>query len=464
MSGPDWLLNTVFYQIFPERFFNGDPSNDPTPIANWNTDQPTRENFFGGDLEGIRQKLPHLRELGASGLYLTPIFAAGSSHKYDTHDYRQIDPTFGTLETFRALVADLKANDIHLLLDAVFNHCGDGFWAFRDVIEQGAASRYLDWFTVQSLPITFDPPSYQTCGGAPFLPKLNVENAEVRAHLLAITETWLHEGIDGWRLDVPWKVGLDFWRAFRQRVLACNPDAYIVAEVWRGVRDWMMGDTVHGVMNYRLRGAILDYTLFDHMDAEDFDYEVGQLHAEFGDATPYQLTLLGSHDTPRILTLSGGNIDRTLCAIALQMTLPGTPMIYYGDEIGMEGDNDPDCRRPMIWDRNRWNDRIWQATRTLVNLRHTHPALRTGAYRPLHIFNGVYAYARISDDDVVMVLLNPRAARCPIRVELGDLAPRATEWADALSDRTYTLDGAAMSLTADPHSVLVLTPLTHNDR
>ncbi|MFN8449073.1 MAG: glycoside hydrolase family 13 protein [Anaerolineae bacterium] len=363
MSAPEWVQDAVFYQIFPERFRNGDPTNDPAGAADWEHDTPTRENFFGGDLAGIAQRAAYLQALGVNALYTTPIFEAQTNHKYDTSDYLKIDPAFGTLDTFRQMRAALKDAGVRLVLDAVFNHCGDGFWAFRDVVENGERSPYCDWFSVESFPIRFDPPSYQTCGGAPFLPKLNTENPDVQDYLLRVTDFWMQEGIDGWRLDVPWKASPAFWRRFRERVIRINPEAYIVAEVWRGTSDWLRGDTAHGVMNYRLRSHILDYAAFDHMDAEDFDYEVRQLLTEHGASTPYHLTLLGSHDTPRIRTLCRGDAARTMIAIALQMTLPGTPMVYYGDEIGMEGENDPDCRRPMIWDERRWHSGINAATR-----------------------------------------------------------------------------------------------------
>ncbi|MFN8379429.1 MAG: alpha-amylase family glycosyl hydrolase [Anaerolineae bacterium] len=458
MTIPVWLNHRVFYQIFPERFANGDSSNDPVGVANWETDLPTRENTFGGDLAGIRQHIPHLKRLGVNAVYTTPIFTAGSNHKYDTWDYLTIDPAFGTLDDFRGLLAELHTQDIRLILDAVFNHCGDGFGPFRDVVERGASSRYADWFVVDEFPIRFDPPSYQTCGGAPFLPKLNTSNPEVRAYLLDIATHWMDEGIDGWRLDVPWKADMSLWPEFRQRVLARNPDAYLVSEVWRGTRDWLHGDKVHGVMNYRLRQAILDYAAFDHMDAEDFDYELHQLLAEHADTTPAHLTLLGSHDTPRIHTLSRGNVGRTRIAVTLQMTLPGTPMIYYGDEIGMEGENDPDCRRPMIWDERRWNPSIWHLTRHLIELRKAHPALHMGTIQSLRVFNGVYAFARLFEDDMILVITNPRGMQPVFRLS-DDMLARSAQWVDVLSGKIYDVEQGVLQVRPlVEQSSLVLLP------
>lgn len=458
MTAPAWLDDRVFYQIFPERFANGNPTNDPADAADWAHDAPTRDNFFGGDLAGIRDHVPHLTRLGVNALYLTPIFAAGSNHKYDTWDYRAVDPAFGTLGDFRELVARLKGEDIRLLLDAVFNHCGDGFAPFRDVIEHGASSLYADWFTFESLPVRLDPPSYQTCGGAPFLPKLNTAHPDVRSYLFASASQWLAEGIDGWRLDVPWKAPADFWVAFRKHVAAQNPEAYLVAECWRGTSDWTRGDTVHGVMNYRLRQHILDYAAADHMDAEDFDYEVRQLLAEHQSTARAHLTLLGSHDTPRIHTLCRTVTGRTRIALALQFTLPGTPMIYYGDEIGMEGEQDPDCRRPMIWDESRWNQPIWEATRALIRLRRSHPWLGDGALRPIKTFNGVYSFAREHDQAAVIVVVNPRQAQPALRLS-DALIARAGAWTDILTGQRWIAHRGMLDFEPLPaQSAFVLVP------
>jgi glycosidase len=320
------------------------------------------------------------------------------------------------------------------------------------VVKRGAESPYIDWFFVDSLPIRFEPPNYQTCGGAAFLPKLNTDNPGLQSELLRAVLQWTNEGVDGWRLDVPWKVPLAFWRQFREQVLRDNPEAYIVAEVWRGTRPWLDGDTVHGVMNYRLRQLILDYAAFDHMDSEDFDYELHALLDEHGATTPHHLTLLGSHDTPRIRTLCKGDVGRTIIATTLQMTLPGAPMVYYGDEVGMLGENDPDCRRPMVWDSRQWCSPILEATRKLIRLRRTHRALWQGDVRTLRAFNGVYAYARTMGEDTqdaVVVVLNPRGMQPDLSIPLGDLRGRG-KWLDALSGQAFEEAGSGLSLQPLP--------------
>lgn len=462
-NAPEWARQAIFYQIFPERFCNGDPTNDPPGTVAWDS-EPTRENFFGGDLAGIRQQLGYLEDLGITAIYLTPIFEAKTNHRYDASDYLKIDPALGTLVDFSALVNALKQRHMHLILDAVFNHCGDGFPPFRDVQEHGRQSRYWDWFFVNDFPLETAPLNYETCGGAIYLPKLNTRNPEVREYLLKVTRYWLEQGTDGWRLDVPWKIPQDFWRTFRKLAADINPNAYLVAEEWRSAGPWQTGDTVHGIMNYPLRNAILDFCALDRMDAEDFDFELARLRGEQGPAAPYHLTLLGSHDTPRILTLCNNDVGRMLTAVVFQMTYVGIPMIYYGDEVGMAGDTDPMCRAGMIWDADRQNQRILEAHRILVHLRRSHPALIDGAVDKVHTFNSVYTYRRSLGADTVIVVLNPRDARSGYRIPLGRWQDNQPDfWYEHLTRQTFTIQDGALTFDVLPaHSAFVFTPAQVN--
>jgi glycosidase len=452
--GPDWVRDAVFYQVFPDRFHDGDPANDPALKADWDADQPTRDNFFGGDLAGITAKLSHLDRVGVNALYMTPIFAARTNHRYDAIDYFEIDPKVGDTGALRELVQEAHGRGIRVLLDGVFNHVGDNFWAFRDVVERGADSAYRDWFFSHGFPVNPDPPNYQTCGGTPYLPKLNTANPDLREHLLRVATHWIQEaGIDGWRLDVPWKVPLDFWRDFRQAVKERHPDSYLVGEAW-----WSWGamrSVFDGLMNYRLRARLFDFCLFDSMDAEDFAIELAMLLAE-SDGGDLMLNLLGSHDTARLMTVAGGDQARVALALCALFTLPGTPMIYYGDEIGLEGDDDPDCRRPMPWNESKWRMPILELTQKLIALRREHGALRRGTFDVLLTFNRVIVYRRKHGDDDVIVVLNPGATRSNFEIAL------PADVGDALRDAwTGTHYSAANSVLVLPtlpsQSTLILT-------
>jgi cyclomaltodextrinase len=265
--------------------------------------------------------------------------------------------------------------------------------------------------------------------------------------LLNAAAYWLKEaGSDGWRLDVPWKAPLDFWREFRHVVKAANPQAYIVAEAWRDTAYWLQGDTSDAVMNYPLRDYLLDYCARDAMDAEDVDYFIRRQHAEYGPAASCQLNLLGSHDTPRLRTLCGGDVQRAILAATMQFTLPGVPMVYYGDEIGMVGDNDPDCRRCMIWETAQWESSTYRAYRALIQARRQHPALRRGVFESLLTFNGMYAYSRREADDQALIVINPRHRLPALALPLDVQKYPHTAWEDLFTGKIYLLEDGALQI------------------
>ncbi len=408
-GAPDWVADAVFYQVFPDRFANGDPGNDRAGTRPWGS-PPTRDHFQGGDLQGVQDHLDHIQGLGATALYLNPVFTAGTNHRYDTWDYFEVDPSLGGTPALARLVEEVHRRGMRIILDGVFNHSGDGFGPFRDVVVKGERSAYRDWFTIRSWPIRREPASYMTCGGAPYLPKLDTRHAEVREHILRVAQYWIAElDIDGWRLDVPFKVPFDLWREFRQVVKTIKPDAYLVGEVWRDAGPWVAGDMFDGTTNYRLRDLVLDYVAADVLDGEDMGWELDQLLRAHGLAATSMLNLLDSHDTARILTRLGGDIDGLQIALVLLFTLPGAPMVYYGDEIGLQGGTDPDCRQAMPWEPSRWDQQVLDACRTLA------PACDMSASRAAGVgsrcsrpFEGVLAYRRAWDEDEVLVVLDPR--------------------------------------------------------
>lgn len=447
---PEWVKDAIFYEIFPDRFANGDSGNDPPRVEPWGN-APDRSNYFGGDLRGIIDHLPYLQDLGVTAFYLTPIFKANTNHKYDTCDYMNVDPAFGDNELLRKLVSTAHDLGLRVILDAVFNHCSEGFWAFEDVKKNGASSKFTSWFLVNQYPVTQQPPNYQTYGGTWYLPKLNTANPEVQEYLLNVASYWIETcGIDGWRLDTPYKASMDFWRLFRERIKRIKPDAYIVGEVWRDSRPWLQGDTCDGVMNYPLRSYILDYCVYDTMDAEDFDYEINLLRQSHGLSASVQLNLLGSHDTPRLLTLCKDEISRVTLAVAFLFTYIGAPMIYYGDEIGLRGGNDPDCRKCMCWEATEWEPKINQMFRKLIRARHLHKALRQGEFVPLLVFNGIYAYLRRCESDEVIVILNPREERNNIKIPLSNVGIMGRTWHDLLGGKTFNTIEANLQIDTLP--------------
>ncbi|WP_076464478.1 glycoside hydrolase family 13 protein [Actinomyces mediterranea] len=382
MTTPGWLHDAVFYQIFPDRFANGDRSNDPSGVVPWNS-EPTRDNFFGGDLRGIVEHLDHIRELGANALYLTPIFQADTNHRYDAEDYFSIDRRLGTDSDFVEFVNEAHRRGMRIVLDAVLNHCGRTHPAFQDVIANEADSRYVNWFYVEEFPISSAPtPNYRTCSGCEYLPKWNVHNSEVRDHHLSVARHWIKRGIDGWRLDVPYFINKNFWRRFREVVKGIDEELYIVAEEWRSPEEWLTGDTADGTMNYTLRDLILGFTADESLNAHEFVQGLETLQVSIPEGFHHgMLNLLGSHDTERLLTRHHGNIEAELLALDLMYGCQGAPMIYYGDEVGMTGGNDPGCRAGMLWNRDEWCHEIHYRVSELGRLRREMVALRRGTQR-----------------------------------------------------------------------------------
>ncbi len=418
LNAPPWIKDVVFYQIFPERFYNGDRSNDPSVVEEWGN-KPKRRNFFGGDLRGIIEKLSYLAYLGINAIYLTPIFKSPSNHKYDTSDYLEIDPHLGNLETLRELVKKGHERGIRLILDGVFNHSGDRFWAFEDVAKKGSSSHYSAWYFVKTFPVRKWPnPNYLTCGTARYLPKLNTDNPQVREYLFGVARYWLEEaGIDGWRLDVADEVSHDFWKEFRKVVRDANPDAFLVGELWGDASPWLQGDEFDGAMNYLLRDLIIKFFAWHQIDAQAFDSELARLRSKYPqEANEAMLNLLGSHDTPRYLTVCRGDVDKVVLSLLFLMTYIGVPMIYYGDEVGMKGGNDPLCRGTMIWDPTKWNRRIFDTCKKLIRIRREHPALRRGSFKTLYSSKRVYAYQREHGRDLLIVIINTGSSDASLKI------------------------------------------------
>ena len=437
-KAPDWSSGQVYYQLFPERFKNGDPSLTPEGADAWGS-VPTRENFMGGDLRGIREKLPYISALGATCLYLTPVFEAPSNHKYDTVDYYRIDPHFGTEEDLRALISDAHALGIRVLLDGVFNHCGYYWPPFQDVVKNGEASKYRDWFFINAYPVTHETRTYDCVGHYKWMPKLNLANPELRRYFIEVGKHWLQAvGADGWRLDVADEVPAVFWEEFSREMKLAKPDCLLLGETWGDAWRLVSPGRLDSAMNYLFRDAARDWLALSKLGASGFADRANRLLSLY----PYEVSLrmydpLDSHDTPRFLTFCGGDIEKYRLAVALQMCFPGCPAVYYGDELGMEGENDPDCRRAMDWEAAEKEPELLGWFRELIAMRKGSPALRKGGFYNSVCDDGanVFGFCRTHEREDVLVVINAGERWYKGRARVPD---GSGEWREAFSGETVT--------------------------
>jgi cyclomaltodextrinase / maltogenic alpha-amylase / neopullulanase len=472
---PSWVRDAVFYQVFPDRFAASERVVKPGPLEPWDA-QPTNHGFKGGDLLGIVEHLDHIASLGVNALYLTPVFQSASNHRYHTYDYLVVDPLLGGDPALHELLDAAHARGMRVILDGVFNHTGRGFWPFHHVMETGAGSPYRNWFNYdqegldrgrpidayplshQRLGVAHDEPvltagegpgqtsrqrlGYEAWWGMPALPKLNVGEPAVREYLWNVAEHWLRFGIDGWRLDVPAEIDdRSFWQEFRRRCRAINPEAYLVGEIWHVAPDWVSGDRFDALMNYPLAEAIIgfvggsslnepllrshhEYGRVTRLEGPGMAVRLGELLSAYEpETTAAQLNLLGSHDTPRVLSLLGGDIEAMELAVLLQASLPGAPCVYYGDEVGITGGKDPESRKAFPWDRARWESDLLDATRAAFMLRLAEPALRSDGVTFLAANGAAMAFERRDGDRRLAVVLNAGESAASVAFGAPDAEP-----------------------------------------
>ncbi|MFT7076976.1 MAG: glycosidase [Planctomycetota bacterium] len=465
---PTWAKEATWYQIFPERFCNGDTSNDPEFVRDWKSSwyEPSEfegkdgqtfweyfvyQRMYGGDLKGIQDRLDHLVELGVNAIYLNPVFEAEGPHKYNATDFRHIDTNLGAgenyLETtkheevgdpstwtwtpsdrlFLDFLKTCKSRGLRVIIDAVFNHVGVRHPAFLDVQEKRQASKYVDWFKIKSWE-PFEYAGWAGFGELPVFAKTDVgfRSEAVKEHVFAVTRRWMDpdgdgdpsDGIDGWRLDVPMELAPEFWAEWRQLVKSINPDAYITGEIWDRADEWLTGAHFDAVMNYRFAEPVIAWVANREkkISASELDRRLLEVRLAYPDEIGYALmNLVDSHDTDRVAQMianpdlpydrsntmqqnpqyhcgrpSPESFQRQRLVALLQMTYLGAPMIYYGDEIGMWGADDPTNRQPMIWkdlgpcdnaDEVWFDDDHFAFYKAAVALRQRLPALRSGTFR-----------------------------------------------------------------------------------
>lgn len=367
----DWMRTAVFYQIFVERFYQGDKKKDDSYINMKWGDKPTPKSFAGGDILGIIEKLDYIKSLGITAIYLTPIFESVSNHKYDISNYKKIDPQFGSMEDLKELVEMAHAKGMRIVLDAVFNHCSMNMAEFQDVLEKGRTSPYYDWFLIDGDYPKPEEMNYECFAACNYMPKLNTTNKSVQEFLLDIALYWIKEAdIDGWRLDVSDEVSHEFWRMFRNRVKEEKKDCVIIGENWHDAYPYLMGDQYDSIMNYSFTKACLDYFARENFDAEGMAQKLnGNLMRNMEQVNFMMLNLLDSHDTHRFYSEVEKDKDKLLAALALEMVFPGAPCLYYGTEICMEGGYDPDSRRCFDWEESHWDKEVLNLVRELTSLR-----------------------------------------------------------------------------------------------
>lgn len=392
---PEWAANKVVYQIFPSRY----AASQPVDKELWYKAPITFTDNLHGDIRGIIDHLDYIRDLGIDVIYLTPIFKSDSSHKYDTIDYYQIDPSFGTAEDLRELVQKAHQYGMKVVLDAVFNHTGRDFFAFKDIIENKEKSKYLDWYFIDKFPLDTEPgqaPNFKCFGYYGGMPKLNLKNPEVEKYVTDVACYWIKEcDIDGWRMDVGDEISHYFWKHFRRAVKAVKKDALIIGEIWHYAGDFLEGDEWDTVMNYPFYLNLIDLLADEKIGVSRFIQNLGYMKGRLNKKCyPLMWNLIDSHDTARFLHLCNNKQKQHLAA-AFQLLMPGMPMIYYGDELAMPGANDPDCRRGMYWDEEYRDNEMLEWYKRLIQVRRTHAC----------IVEGELAETITSDEDGTIVLI-----------------------------------------------------------
>ena len=406
-AAPAWTRDAVVYNIFPDSFAAGKrlaPNGAP----------PCR----GGTVRGVTENLDYIASLGFNCIYLNPIFAARSYHRYDTLDYYRIDPHMGAEDDLRDLVRRAHALGIRVILDGVFNHVSSDHPFFRDVLEKGRASRYYSCFyalpETPRLPAAGELPGYTCFSYVADMPKTNTADPFLRQYFCDIGAYWVRKfDVDGWRLDVANELDDGFLRAFRASVKAAKSDALIVGEVWENAAHYLGGDMLDSAMNYDFRRYCRRFFAEQTVDAETFDTNVSTLLLRYNENALFaQLNLLDSHDVSRFLSLCGGKTERMELAVLLQMTFPGMPCVFYGDEKGLCGESEPEYRRPMAWDASSPFEEVY---RRMIALRKTHPALRYGSFHTELAYGGVYRYSRVWNGTKITVAMNLGAE--PVKAE-----------------------------------------------
>ncbi len=450
---PQWAKNSVVYQIFPSRF----ATTEDVPDDVWYKTPIHHTDNLKGNLKGLISKLDHIKELGADVVYMTPVFESDSSHKYDTNDYMIIDSSFGTKEDLKELVAKAHSLDMKVILDGVFNHTSTKFFAFKDVIEKGAASEYCDWYYIEDYPVVQThevKPNFKTFSYYYGMPKLNLSNPATREYFINVGKYWIEEcDIDGWRLDVGDEISHDFWKAFRKAVKSVKSDCLIVGEIWHYAGDFLEGDEWDSVMNYHFQTCVADFINTKRLNASGFVGQMGWMRGNsHKEAYKALLNLIDSHDTTRFLHTCNNSKNKLRIAAALQLLMPGAAMIYYGDEVGLTGGADPDCRRGMLWDKEKQDLELFEYYKKLIQLRKEYPWITDGEISSVYTDdeNDVILIKRETAHTKGAVIIHNNRKTCTLPSSvISDIAGNNCDIINLVNNSTF--DG-----TLKPYDVIVI--------
>lgn len=405
---PLWAKGIVMYHIFPDSFATGKYwiSEKESYVER---EGKVYKNHQGGTLRGILENVDYIAELGVNCVYLNPIFAAESYHKYDTIDYFRVDPCLGTLEDFKELVEKLHERGIRIILDGVFNHCGAGFFAFQDVLENGENSPYKDWFYKMKFPVHYgNPLNYEAFAYVKEMPKLNTGNPEVVGYFKKVGTWWIKEtGIDGWRLDVANEINHEFWREFRKAVRSEKPDALLIGEIWEDSSCWLMGDQFDSTMNYTFSCICREFFAEHTISMKEFDAKINQMILRYPmPVSLVQMNFLDTHDVPRFLSYCKNGVKDFRQAVFFMIMCVGVPSVFYGDEQLIAGMTEPEYRKPMIW--NCRNSQMEAFFEKWIKIRRRFSALQEGRYQTAIIEEekGIYGFFRSAKEQRILVLMN----------------------------------------------------------
>ncbi len=462
---PKWVEQTVFYQIFPDRFANGDATNDPMDVRPWDS-RPDYWSFHGGDLAGMSENLDYLSDLGITGIYFNPVFYGPSNHRYETTSYTTIDWRLGSNEEFKSLVGDLKKRGIRTVLDGVFNHTSIDFPAFQGVRRDGESSGFKNWYFVNQFPVRVnlpanEKPSYEAWFGFQSMPKLNVMNPDVTRFILGVTDFWDNEAqIDGWRLDVANEVPKPFWRTFRSHLKSKNTNTWIIGENWTNSSEWLQGDQWDSAMNYPFRTATLEYIAKGTASGDQFLDQLFTVYAWYPpQVSRNMLNLISSHDVPRFMHECGDDSSLAAMGAVALMSWVGTPCIYYGDELGMTGGADPMNRRGMEWERATDSNKLLGLYQRLIAARNSSEALQSGDPVRLNIQGTAQSsgFGRVLGNDLALALFNRADAPATLSVSLKGL-PKVNAFHDVVNGTITAPQGDTLRITLPPKSAALLRP------